>query len=134
MENNEITSLFKKILSIGDLVDSLLINNIKLRKIKNISEKDRDSLHTKNQTIISIMKLFDIDINDELLKDLMNEFTAVLEEQWNILDKVHDLNLSESERGKYAMLAQQVNISRVSIKNKINELWNFDKEVKSYGN
>ena len=59
---------------------------------------------------------------------------CVLEDQWRVLDLIRDKTSTNEERGKNAVKAQDINIKRVELKNKINFLCGSFVEYKKYGN
>ena len=117
----------KLVISLGDLVERRLINELKLHHFQDenkllILEKENSAI----SSLISLLTTVDIAY-------LQDGLRSVLKKQWELLDQVHDKTLNEIERGRYALLAQSLNIDRIKCKNIINERCGSLLELKEYG-
>ena len=122
-------SLIRKILSAGDLADRLLINEL---KIEHIPSKI-DAIKAENEAISEALQYLTNSVDQKILASYMIELLLVLRRQWNLLDRLRESSISDAERGRCAVEAQDVNIERVAWKNKINKLAGSFIEHKQYG-
>tara|TARA_Y100000310_G_scaffold121149_1_gene119960 strand:+ start:1793 stop:2218 length:426 start_codon:yes stop_codon:yes gene_type:complete len=123
-----------KVLSVGDLSDRLLINLI---KIKNIGGECICSLKEEIDILRDVISYFTSELSSDDMrefKEVESELMCVLEDQWRVLDLIRDKTSTNEERGKNAVKAQDINIKRVELKNKINFLCGSFVEYKKYGN
>jgi hypothetical protein len=126
------TELLKKVISAGDLVDKLLINELKINRFK--EEEKKQALALENEDILKVLEVlrsnsqtpFDGGLFMVQLKELKN----VLEKQWDILEVVYENTGEQSQ--KAAVKAQLLNDDRVFYKNKINRLFGTNIEFKNY--
>jgi hypothetical protein len=121
---------FKIIISVGEMVDKFLVNSIKINKIK---DDGIEELKLNNLVIKNIIKELTVDCEQKKLESYTESLMSVLEEQWDHLDIVLDEKCNLEERMKNALLAQNLNNSRVYWKNKINKLGGCQEEIKKYG-
>jgi len=122
--------LFRRIMTAGDLVDRLLINQIKIQRFR-----DADKikvLQEENQYLnqaLDILRTQSVDFNQAQYELCLNELDGVLREQWDQLEIVHEA----SERsGEAAVKSQLLNVDRVHWKNQINHLFGSSQELKDY--
>ena len=124
--------LLKKVISAGDLVDKLLINELKIARFK--EEEKKQALGSENETIMDVLALLKSDFqgqfdgNSFLIQQ--RELKNVLEKQWDILEIVYENNGDRSQ--KAAVKAQLLNDARVFHKNEINKLFGTNIEFKNY--
>tara|TARA_Y100000034_G_C6527929_1_gene227434 strand:- start:16 stop:402 length:387 start_codon:yes stop_codon:yes gene_type:complete len=123
------TSL-RKLIHAGDIVDRLLINEIKMDRFP---AHESDLIKEENEILLEVIEEWSQDIDVKELNTYMSELKRVLVRQWDILDKVRDPNSTNEERGKFALEAQDINIQRVKWKNRINEICGSFIEFKHYG-
>lgn len=112
------------------MVDKFLVNSIKINKIK---DDGIEELKLNNLVIKNIIKELTVDCEQKKLESYTESLMSVLEEQWDHLDIVLDEKCNLEERMKNALLAQNLNNSRVYWKNKINKLGGCQEEIKKYG-
>lgn len=115
------------IISAGDLVDKMLVNEIKIEKIKN---KDINILKEENKKIIQILS--NIQEFNEDICIVFDKLKKILMRQWNLLDIVTNGSNEYTCRADAAMKAQNLNKDRVFLKNKINKIYSTSIEIKSY--
>jgi len=114
------------IFSVGDLVDKLLINQIKIERIGGSFPR----LESENRNIEEfISKTFGSFKHD--LESLSSSLKEVLNRQWDALDISMEECSDDLKRGKFALLAQKINLERVQWKNEINKLCGSFCEVKT---
>ncbi len=117
-----------KIFTLGDIVDIYLVNILKIEKIKS---QDISSLRKTNSMIEAFIKKYYYE--EKELIEFTEKLKTILEQQWDILDYVMNENLPRHIRSEYALRAQEINKERVRWKNKINEKYGYNKEIKEYG-
>jgi len=121
----------KKSFMVGDIFDRILVNSI---KISRNDDKIGKKIKKENELLTDLIdEIWDKKIDDKLLNQYRESLHGVLQQQWDLLDIVFDLNESELRRGKCAILAQELNIKRVHWKNEINILFGSVVENKFYG-
>ena len=124
--------LLKKVISAGDLVDKLLINELKIDRFN--GEEKKQALRSENVDIMNVLELLKSELqgrfDEELFLIQLKELKNVLEKQWDILEIVYENNGDESQ--KAAVKAQQVNDGRVFYKNEMNRLFGTNIEFKNY--
>lgn len=117
--------------SLGELIDKLVILEIKLKKIKDekkifFVKKERDLLMKEYGSLLSI----------EDVKVLYEELYTINDELWEIEDLIRIKESKQTFDDEFISLARSVyktNDKRFKIKNKINELYGSDIiEQKSY--
>ena len=122
----------KRVLSVGDLIDRYLIIQIKIRKL---DASVRDALKEEAKALSAVIVYCTDHLSEEdqfKLGGYQDALFGILSKQWKALDRVRDAD-SDAERGKKAVEAQDINIERVDVKNKINKLCGSFPEFKRYG-
>tara|TARA_Y100000034_G_C6858971_1_gene390721 strand:+ start:648 stop:1046 length:399 start_codon:yes stop_codon:yes gene_type:complete len=122
--------LIKHIFPLGEIIERYLINEIKIEKLP---EDKSNQIKAENVYFEDAIELMTHDLDEMILRKFTDELCDVLLEQWEILDKCYAENVSDSERGKLAFEAQEINRVRIAAKNKINQLAGFVTEHKQYG-
>jgi hypothetical protein len=116
------------LISIGDLTDKVIILELKVQNIKDITMRSgvvQDILRS-NALLGLIWNYYPDEIWDEWDK-LYHELYEINQEQWNWEDRVRTEKSWEAAVG-----ARECNSRRVVVKNKINELFGYPVEQKQY--
>jgi len=122
--------LIKRIMPVGDLVDRWCINAIKISKFDGQRKKEAED---EKEYLYKAIRYLAGDVADSSEFNVLSmQLMDILLDQWNVLDKMRDTE-DEDNRGRQAILAQDLNIERVKIKNQINELSGSFLEHKQYG-
>ena len=122
--------LFRRIITAGDLADRLLINQIKIERFRD-ADKIRQ-LWEENQYLeqaLDILRAQVVDFDQAQYKMCLSKLKAVLYEQWDQLEIVHEGN---RRSGEAAVKSQLLNVDRVHWKNQINYLFGSSQELKDY--
>jgi len=118
----------RQLISIGDLIERKLINNMKVER----SLDQNEDLHNQNLAIDeAIDELSTHPVDSVKLMRIKTDLLKTLEMQWKLLDIVFDPD-SKKDQADAAIKAQLLNSDRVTIKNQINELFGSWKEIKTY--
>jgi len=122
--------LFRRIITAGDLADRLLINQIKIERFRD-ADKIRQ-LWEENQYLeqaLDILRAQVVDFDQAQYEMCLSKLKAVLYEQWDQLEIVHEGN---RRSGEAAVKSQLLNVDRVHWKNQINYLFGSSQELKDY--
>tara|TARA_Y100000034_G_scaffold100335_1_gene123605 strand:+ start:148 stop:531 length:384 start_codon:yes stop_codon:yes gene_type:complete len=122
--------IIRQVVSVGDLIDTELINNI---KIDRLDKKATEELKIKNKYIGIMISILSPVFDETKMNKYKQALRLLLEKQWDVLDECYRKNISDNEKGYWALKAQLMNEERVKLKNAINDLTGFSKEVKKYG-
>jgi hypothetical protein len=119
----------RKILSAGDIADRLMINKLKIEHIPSKAVV----IQEENYALEVALRYLADHVDQDMLFSYMQNLLSVLRRQWDLLDRLRDAAISDEERGRCAVEAQDANIERVAWKNKINVLAGSFVEHKQYG-
>ena len=120
---DDFRELVKKVLTPGDLADRITIASVKCGQFD-----DRLDLIQQWENHYRLLSLlYPRLITEQQAVSLRNELYLINTEQWDFEDRVRTEKSAEACLG-----ARECNNRRVETKNKINELFEAEKEIKSY--
>lgn len=123
--------LFQAVMSAGDLVDRLLINQIKIERFNNIEKIALLQKESKYiQKALDILRSQITDFDDLEYEACLKGLKTVLYEQWDQLEIVHENIPGRS--AKAAIKSHLLNVDRIKWKNKTNRLFKSSEELKDY--